>query len=228
MIIRCLASGSSGNCIVLEENGKLVLLDVGIRLADIKKGIQYRVSDVEFFFVSHRHIDHRLSDSKLEKMGIDGFQPYKCENQIQVFKKHGWYLRSFPLPHGEDVKNCGTYIMSPEGHKLLYLVDFQYSAYKFTKLAIDTIIIECNHDDVIEKDENEGHWEHSVRNHSSISTVCEFLRVNRTDNLKTVILAHISENNLNVKDAVFRVKEAVGSDCNVFVADKGVTIDTDE
>lgn len=56
MNVKCLQSNSSGNCTVLEENGKMVLLDVGINLPEIKKGIGYRVSDVLFAFVSHVHL----------------------------------------------------------------------------------------------------------------------------------------------------------------------------
>lgn len=225
MIICCIASGSSGNCIVLEENGKLVLLDVGIRLADIKKGIKYRVKDIEFFFQTHAHRDHGLSADKLIKMGIDGFQPYKDENQIQTFKKHGWYMKSFPLYHGEGVNNCGVYICSPEGHKIVYATDFQRIDYRFKKLGINTFIIECNHDDVVEKEGHEAKWEHSIRDHSSVSVVCEFLRVNKTDALKQVILCHTSEDCLDVKDAVYRVKDVVGDGVNVFIAEKNMRID---
>ena len=56
MNMSVLSSGSSGNCYVLEENGKLVLLDLGISLPDIKKGIKYRVSDISMSFVSHAHL----------------------------------------------------------------------------------------------------------------------------------------------------------------------------
>ena len=56
MNVKILASGSSGNCVVLEEGGKMILLDAGIKIQDIKKGIGYRVSDILLAFVSHVHL----------------------------------------------------------------------------------------------------------------------------------------------------------------------------
>lgn len=56
MNMKILATGSSGNAYVLEENNKLFLLDAGISLAEIKKGIKYKVSDLVATFVSHVHL----------------------------------------------------------------------------------------------------------------------------------------------------------------------------
>lgn len=133
-------------------------------------------------------------------------------------------MKSFPLYHGEGVNNCGVFIRSPEGHRMIYATDFQRIDYKFDKLGINTFLIECNHDDEINKDENEGKWEHSIRDHSSSSVVCEFLRVNKTDELRNVILCHMSESNLDVEDALRRVREVVGDKSSLSVAKKGVSI----
>ncbi len=56
MRIATLATGSSGNSYVLEENNQIVLLDLGISLPEIKRGIKYRVSDIAAAFVSHAHL----------------------------------------------------------------------------------------------------------------------------------------------------------------------------
>lgn len=133
-------------------------------------------------------------------------------------------MKSFPLYHGEGVNNCGVFIRSPEGHKMIYATDFQRIDYRFDRLGINTFLIECNHDDEINKDENEGKWEHSIRDHSSVSVVCEFLRVNQTEELKTVILCHLSSDNADPDEMVRQVQEVVGSSVRVFVARKGVSI----
>lgn len=228
MIIKILSTGSRGNCYSLEECGHLVLLDLGISLPEIKRGIKYRVSDVAFSFVSHGHKDHSMSEIKTCKMGINVFAPYHSTNLMQTFKTGGWYLKSFPLYHGEGVNNCGVFIRSPKGYKMVYATDFQRIDYKFDKLGINTFLIECNHDDEISKEENEGKWEHAIRDHSSVSTICEFLRVNLTEQLQNVILCHASENNLNEKDALKRVQEVVGDSVKVLIAKKGVEINLDE
>lgn len=53
---KCASSGSSGNCYSLTTNdGKVLLLDAGIALPDIKKLINWKVGDVVGVFVSHAH-----------------------------------------------------------------------------------------------------------------------------------------------------------------------------
>lgn len=58
MIARCLSTGSEpGNCYSLTDNdGKILLLDAGISLKDIKAGIGFRVSDLVGCLVTHQHL----------------------------------------------------------------------------------------------------------------------------------------------------------------------------
>ena len=56
MNMKVLSSGSDGNCYVLENDGKMFLLDVGLPKIEIMKGIGFRVADVEGIFVSHVHL----------------------------------------------------------------------------------------------------------------------------------------------------------------------------
>ena len=59
MKLRVLSSGSSGNCYVVEaDNGKRILLDVGIAYANILPELGYDLMSVEGIFVTHRHKDH--------------------------------------------------------------------------------------------------------------------------------------------------------------------------
>ena len=57
MIINCANSGSKGNCYsVTDDNGKVLLLDAGVPLPDIKRLIKWKVGDVVSVFVSHGHL----------------------------------------------------------------------------------------------------------------------------------------------------------------------------
>lgn len=57
MLIRVLASGSSGNCTVIEnENGELLILDAGIDIKQIKQGINFRVGDIAGCVITHKHL----------------------------------------------------------------------------------------------------------------------------------------------------------------------------
>lgn len=56
MLLRINASGSKGNNYVLEHNGQLLLLDAGINISDIKKGIDFRVGDIVGCLITHKHL----------------------------------------------------------------------------------------------------------------------------------------------------------------------------
>ena len=155
-------------------------------------------------------------------MGVQIFEPYKGGNTR--FGKDGWKLNSFELPH-DDVANMGVLIISPSGHRLLYMTDFSYCKYTFQKTKVNTILIECNHMDDVAEEDNEGKFVHVLRGHSGLSTVCDFLEINKSDELKTVILCHLSESNADEKEMLSRVKEVVGENVNVFIAKKGVSLE---
>ena len=155
-------------------------------------------------------------------MGIQVFEPYKGGSQS--FKAYGWQIKAFELPH-DNVENMGIYLISPSGHRMLYMTDFSYCAYTFTKLKVQTILIECNHMDDIAKDDNEGKYSHVLRGHSSLSVTKEFLRVNQTDELKTVILCHLSSDNADPEEMLRQVQTVVGDSVNVYIATKGLEVE---
>lgn len=216
------SSDSSGNCYSLtDESGRILLLDAGIPLPEIKKLVNWKTSSIVGCFISHEHADHSKSADKLRKMGIDVFEPYKGGKQS--FKSSEWRMTAFELPH-DGVDNRGVMIVSASGHRMLYLTDFSYCVYTFQKQKIQTILIECNHMDEIDKDDNEGKYSHVLRGHSSLSVVKEFLRVNQTDDLRNVILCHLSTDNANPDEMVNQVQEVVSSSVNVMIAKKGLEV----
>lgn len=56
MLLRVGATGSSGNVYSIEYNGKILLLDAGKPIADIKRLIDYRVGDIEVALITHEHL----------------------------------------------------------------------------------------------------------------------------------------------------------------------------
>lgn len=56
MFVRCIDTGSSGNSYALYDNdGKMLLLDLGLARKQILRGIDFNVSDVAGCVVSHEH-----------------------------------------------------------------------------------------------------------------------------------------------------------------------------
>lgn len=56
MKLKCLATGSSGNCYILESNiGEKLILDCGIGIKEIKKGLNWDIRSVSGVIISHAH-----------------------------------------------------------------------------------------------------------------------------------------------------------------------------
>lgn len=71
MSIKVLASGSSGNCYLLETEKEILILECGIRYKDILKGLNFDLSKVVGCLVSHEHKDHCKAIDKIMNTGID-------------------------------------------------------------------------------------------------------------------------------------------------------------
>ena len=62
MKLKCIATGSTGNTYALiSDTGEILLLDLGVSEKTIKKGIDWKISNVVGAVISHGHKDHSLS-----------------------------------------------------------------------------------------------------------------------------------------------------------------------
>ena len=141
MILTCLASGSSGNCYVLKDSkGKMLLLDAGIPIMKIKKGCNWKVSDIAGCVVTHKHRDHSEAVSDLEEMGIPVYKPYEDNSYIGGYGE--FRIVSVPMNdvHGHfkhtdaDGTECPCYgfiIEHPEMGRMLYITDTEFVRWRF-------------------------------------------------------------------------------------------------
>jgi glyoxylase-like metal-dependent hydrolase (beta-lactamase superfamily II) len=57
MLLGTIATGSTGNSYYIKsDNGEILLLDAGIPIADIKRGIGYEVGSVVGCLITHKHL----------------------------------------------------------------------------------------------------------------------------------------------------------------------------
>ena len=57
MLLGVNKTGSTGNSYYIKsDNGEILLLDAGIPIADIKRGIDYEVGSVVGCLVTHKHL----------------------------------------------------------------------------------------------------------------------------------------------------------------------------
>ena len=55
MKIKCLGSGSSGNCYILTCNNEKLILDAGLPIKAIKKGLDFYLGGIQGVLITHAH-----------------------------------------------------------------------------------------------------------------------------------------------------------------------------
>ena len=126
MILKTISTGSSGNCYLLvADSGETLILDAGVPVKDIKKGLNWNLRGVAGCIVSHVHKDHSRSAKELRGMGIKAFTPYQSLDDIEADEKvmlaeaMGCFrVTAFQVPHN-GTRNCG-FLISADNQKLLY------------------------------------------------------------------------------------------------------------
>lgn len=232
MILRCIATGSSGNSYALIDGKSILLLDLGVSAKEIKRAIDYRISDVVGAVVTHQHQDHSKAVTDFEKMGIPVFAPYK---NLETMDFNGWQgtIQSFDLTDlngkwmhtNADGSECPCYgflITHPNMGRLLYITDTELVKWRFK--GINHILISCNYIKDNLDDENLAKRNHVLRGHMELETVKEFVRANATDSLQNVILCHLSADNSDADRMVSEIQKIVPR-ANVCVAERGLEVE---
>ena len=163
-----LASGSSGNCLVAEAAGTVVLVDCGLALTETERRLArlgLEPSQVSAILITHEHSDHAcgafefaaahritvylthgtLAALKAEGKALDGV-PLVIVNGRQSFFVDGIQLVPFTVPH--DAREPVQYVLSDGASKLGVLTDAGISTAHVEKMlsGLDALVLECNYD----------------------------------------------------------------------------------
>lgn len=227
MTLKTIATGSTGNCYILtSDSGKHLILDAGIPIAEIKKGLNYDVENVEGCLVSHFHNDHAKSVSKLRKMGIPMFLPYRHPEKPRIRTHLGdFWIDSFPVPHN-GCENRG-FIIEVDGQKICFLIDLEYCPYDLSKQGINVLIVECNYiSDLV--DDKLPNIAHKTLGHCELQTTIGIIQ-NCKKHLRKVILTHMSKGATMDKDrALKEIKAAIPPNIEVVFAKDNTVEDISE
>lgn len=229
--LRCLGSSSSGNCFLLECQGEILILDLGLDWKTVMRAINYRLERIVGALASHIHGDHSYLIPKMLRYCVP---VYSCSNVAEKYDevvclqpKTKYKIGNFivqPLPVEHNVENYAYIISHAEIGKLVYAVDCVQFPYKIANT--NHWVIEANHDEEIIIDnmcDNIATLSAS-ENHLSIRQTIEVLNNNLCDATRTIVLSHLSDGNSNASEFLLRTKNELGFE-NVFIADKGVEIE---
>lgn len=228
MKLKCIATGSSGNCYLLQaDNGETLILDCGIPIKEIKKGLDWNIKDVVGVLCTHQHSDHNKSLKDFINMGIPVFAPYLSLESMKMETEFN--IRMFDLTTidgswthtNADGTPCPIYgflITHREMGRMLYITDCELIKWKFRD--INHILLGVNYDkDLVDTDNPKAN--HVFRGHLSIDTACDFVKANNSDSLQNVIMCHLSSENADKDSFIAKMKNAVnGANVDVAVAGK--------
>lgn len=217
-----LASGSSGNCIYVEHKGTRVLVDAGIsakRIAEALGEIGIEPESIEAILITHDHSDHIQGAAVFSrKYGADlyateGTLKFICANcrakpdnsRLHNVNKNKTFdignIRIEPFPVLHDAIDPVGYALCGDDKRLGIATDLgTYDDLIVSRLmGANALYIEANHDvDMLML----GSYPYQIKcrinsdiGHLSNEVCAELIGKVRTEDMKVVVLAHISKEN---------------------------------
>lgn len=207
-----LASGSSGNCFLIDNGVETVLIDVGIPYIKIKEklsSLNYDIDKINYILITHQHVDHikSLNSFSFEKIyssvKVPGLKNKITKNE--EYQLGSYKIISFPLSH--DVECCG-YRIESNNESLVYLTDTGYVNFKIKKYLTDATyyIFESNHDiEMLMNSERPYFLKSRIlsdKGHLSNEDASDILSELIGKQTKEIFLAHISRD-CNTKEMAY-------------------------
>jgi phosphoribosyl 1,2-cyclic phosphodiesterase len=163
-----LGSGSSGNCLVAEADGTVVMLDCGLALTETERRLErlgLAPSQVSAILVTHEHGDHArgvfgfaaahrvtvylthgtLAAMKADGQVLDGVRLAMVNGRQSLFID-GMQVLPFTVPH--DAREPVQYVLSDGAAKLGVVTDVGIPTAHLEKnlSGLDALVLECNYD----------------------------------------------------------------------------------
>lgn len=233
MRVITLASGSKGNCTLIETDKLKVLLDAGLSIRELEKRLLQagvHPKDINAIFVSHEHSDHikgipafskkygtkvianihewQVLENKL--IGVDDKNKIYFENNN--FKVADLEVDAFSLSH--DSSTCFGYSFTNNGTKASIATDLGFCPTSVVEKLKNSklLILEANHD--IELLNNNPNYPMylkkrilSNKGHLNNNATSEVIKKLVGSGLEQVVLAHLSEENNSPSLAYTSVKQ---------------------
>lgn len=218
MEIKCLGSGSSGNSYLIYDGKSALLLEAGLKKADIINGYYEYLERICGCLVTHEHKDHAKSVADLAKFGIDIYaskgtfdgignisHSHRCNfvSAGKQFKTGSYVIMPFETKHDCN-ESLGFLIYSTATHeRLLFATDTYYIPNTFKHLNI--IMVECNYSETIMNEQlekgclNRSLAQRIQQSHFALENVVDFLKANDLSKVSEIYLIHLSSTNADAE-----------------------------
>lgn len=206
MKIHVIESGSKGNSTLLEYNGHLLLIDMGVPLSSLEACLNElgkNVYDIDAMLLTHKHYDHTKGIKYLPPLPIyTGEGSYEglnvnFINAYEPFELIG--LKITPVSISHDVPNPFGFIIESKDEKFVYLTDSGYIPEKTLEYMhnADYYVIESNHNlKKLYQTDRTAELKARIsgdKGHLSNEDSAKYMVDLVGDRTKDIILAHLSE-----------------------------------
>ena len=217
MKVCSLASSSKGNCTVIYNDEKIILVDMGITLKDLEEKfarLKLDVGDVVGVLISHEHGDHTKGLTALYKKygtpiychynSIDGVRnKTKLPSEAFVrFSSVKFVIDEFiidPFEVSHDVFCVGFNIYEGKG-KISIVTDLGYTTNDVVERLYDSrlVILEANHDEkmLVASTKYPAMLKNRIlsnKGHLSNTSSAKVVASLAQHNVKQILFAHLSE-----------------------------------
>lgn len=206
LTLKCISTGSNGNCYLLKYDKKTLILDLGIKYRSLLVNLE-DVRYVHGAVITHEHKDHDfLNGDILTSQMINSFTSiisYKNSKPNEIYQLGKFKI--IPVEHKHNVK-CYGYLIKIENEVIYYATDMQYPI-QFDNLKVDHFIIECNYIDslrdsqLLTQNANTIHLSGIAENHCSLETLIQYFS-KLEYKPKNILTIHSSNSNLFSRDIV--------------------------
>lgn len=237
MKLHVVGTGSNGNSYILKGNNSTLLIECGMPLKEVKKSLNFDISNIDGCIITHEHGDHAkyikefLSNS-IEIYGSKGTKEALKINDYNYNEvKHGikYTIGEFtvvPFNVVHDAKEpLGFLIHHEECGLVLFLTDTMYSKYKFK--GLNNLIVEANFcEEIIKNKKNNDKSflrDRILKSHLSIQKLIQMLNENDISQVNNIVLIHLSDRNSDKFE--FKRKIELSTAKQTTVAQNGIIID---
>lgn len=219
-----LGSNSAGNGYILTNGEETLIIEAGMSVDKLKKAIDFNVSSIQGIIISHRHGDHAKHLRKYFSLGApvfaggDVLDEFGDQNTVTIQRplskvEFGRFkIVAFEVFH--DVPTFGFHISHPDTGNILFLTDTYMCEYTFDNLS--HILIEANYArDILEKNVLDGKISKYLQqrvwmSHMELETTKGVLKANSLDQVRNIVLIHLSDYNSNEERFVTEVEQLTG------------------
>lgn len=208
MKVTVVGTGSAGNCYILEENGRALLIECGVPFKDIQQALNFNLLKVDACIISHEHKDHCkavkqvagagipicASKGTFDALGVSFEMRDKTLEHATGLAMLAWTIIPFSVEH--DAKEpMGFIVHTPERKSVLFITDTYKVKWHFRGWhnSFDFIMIESNYDEDMIQGKDDIVNKRRLRSHFSIQNAIDYLGKLDLSETKQIMLTHLSD-----------------------------------